>query len=112
MKCMILSRDLMFSSQAKGAASQAGLHPQMIVSAEDCDAGGNSIVILDLSTPGLDIPEVVAELLTKNVRVIAIGPHVHEQKLTTAQNSGAHSVLTKGQAIRELVDVIQDAAAQ
>lgn len=108
MKCMIWSRDLMFSSQATASAGQAGMALSTIASAGDVEE--ESLVILDLSMPGLDVANAIAECDARNARVIAVGPHVHGEKLEAARDAGAYRVLTKGQAHRELGAVLQEAA--
>ena len=107
MKCFVLSRDLMFSSQASSAATQANVEPQTVSSSSDVSAEAEGVTIVDLSTPGLDVDSVISGLAAGNTKVIAVGPHVHGEKLEAAQAAGAHYVLTKGQAHRELTTVLQ-----
>lgn len=111
MKCYILSRDLMFSSQVTSDAKQMGLEPQTIGSAADV-AEPDSLVVLDLGGPGLDVGQVVEALASMNAKLIAVAPHVHEAKLEAAKAAGAYRVLTKGQAHRELKSVLQAALLQ
>ncbi len=97
----------MFSSQASGAASQANLETQTVGSASDVPPDAEGVTIVDLSMPGMDVDTVISSLASGNTQVIAVGPHVHGEKLEAAQSAGAHFVLTKGQAHRELAAVLQ-----
>jgi DNA-binding NarL/FixJ family response regulator len=61
---------------------------------------GQSVVLLDLSTPAIDAVETIAALkaLSPPPRaIIAFGPHVHEAKLAAAQAAGCDLVLSRGQ---------------
>ena len=111
MKCYLLSRDLMFSSQANGAAGQAGFETQTIGDVEGVVNTEPSVTILDLTMPGLDIAAVVRDLSERGTKIIAVGPHVQGEKLEAAQTAGADLVLTKGQAHRELASVLKKLAA-
>jgi DNA-binding response OmpR family regulator len=106
MQCFLLSRDLMFSSQASGAARAAGCDTKTIGSVEQIDSTKPKLVILDLTMPGLNVSEVVSSLKQIGAKVIAVGPHVHEEKLKVANEAGCDLVLTKGQASRELGSLI------
>ena len=107
MQCFILSRDLMFSSQASGAASAVGLSVSTVSAVGQIESSELSIVVLDLTTPGIDILATVESLKVAGARVVSVGPHVHEAKLTAATEAGCDAVLTKGQASRELGDVLR-----
>lgn len=111
MQCFLMSRDLMFSSQATSAAKAAGLESRTVASSEQIVCAEEHMVILDLTLPGLNIPETVAAL-KQNAKtiIIAVGPHVHEAKLSAANDAGCHAVLTKGQASRELAGVLKELA--
>lgn len=109
MKCFIFSRDLMFSSQAAGAAKSAGLETQTVMNAQLIESDAECIVVVDLTVSNLDIATVIGELksLTPPAKVIAVGPHVHEEKLAAAQQAGCDLVMSKGQASRELGAVLK-----
>ena len=106
MKCFLLSRDLMFSSQATGAANAAGFETSTVPSIDGIALEEPHVVILDLTSPGLDVASTVASLKQTQAIVVAVGPHVHEAKLSAAQEAGCDAVLTKGQASRELGAVL------
>lgn len=102
MKCFLLSRDLMFTSQATGAANAAGCETQTVGNLDQVTADEPHVVVLDLTLPGLDIASTVEGLKKNSAKVIAVGPHVHEANLAAAQEAGCDFVITKGQASREL----------
>lgn len=102
----------MFSSQANGSASAAGFAAKTILDVGQIDSPRTHFVVIDLSIPSLDIASIAQELKRNHAMIIAVGPHVHEAKLALAQQSGCDVVLTKGQAARELGDVLQKLAAE
>lgn len=103
MSIVLLSSDLMSSSQLAGPAQQQGLSLQTAMSVEDlsakCGEGKVVLVVLDLSMSNLDVAEVVATLRTSDTppAVVAFGPHVHEAKLQAAQQAGCDGVFSRGQ---------------
>ena len=113
MKCLLVSRDLMFSTQASSAANNAGFAAKTVANADrladQLAIDDEYIVLLDLTMAGLDIVGTIA-LLKGHVpapsKIIAVGPHVHEAKLKAASEAGCDLVLTKGQASRELSDLL------
>ena len=109
--CFIYSKDLMFSSQAQSAATTAGFDAKTVLGIQQIDHSAAHFVVLDLTIPNLDIAADVGALKQGNATVIAVGPHVHEAKLELAKASGCDSVLTKGQASRELGAILQQLAS-
>ena len=108
----LMSQDLMFSSQVTGAARQAGVVVQSLSNQAPLpDTSENPIVILDLAQSGGDAGQAVAELVKQGARVIAVAPHVHEEKLRAASESGAYRTLTRGQAHREMASLLQELAS-
>ena len=63
----------------------------------------NSIAIIDLQLPGLDIAELNSQLkeVHKTVRVVASGPHVHTKSLESATAAGCDLVVSRGQLDRD-----------
>ena len=106
--CFVLSRDLMFASQVTGGIQANGLTAKSVANASQIPTDQPCIVILDLTIPGLDIAAVVAELRENaGIRVVAVGPHVHEGKLQAATDAGCDRVISKGQASRDLAGILQ-----
>ena len=106
MKCFLLSSDLMFSSQVSGAARVAGYDVAAIRSADQIEAPAVGCVVVDLTMNGIDLVQLVSRSKECGLKVIAVGPHVHEQKLESARDAGCDFVLTKGQASRELASFL------
>lgn len=103
MSVLFLTQDLMFSSRLAQAGQRAGVtvrvlgNPDALVDVTTTDSPG--LVILDISTPGLDVEQAVASIRSvgEGTTVIAYGPHVHHERLEAAQSAGCDVVLSKGQ---------------
>ena len=116
MKCLLHSRDLMFSSQVSSAACTAKVDMETLAAADQLVARagemeGDYLVLVDLTFPSLDIVAIAGQLRevpNAPASVIAVGPHVHEEKLTAATVAGCDHVLTKGQASRELASLFAE----
>ncbi len=103
MKGLFLTADLMFSSRVLAAANTLGKTLELVTSPDRLlDAStpaGVSLVLIDLTTPGLELASVVPALLAKapQAQVVAFGPHVDDDLLRAAMAAGCHAVLTRGQ---------------
>ena len=104
MSVILLSADLSVSSAAVGAATRAGttLKTAFDVATllSHVRAEPTRLVIIDLGTPRIDPAQLVRdlrELADPQPRIVAFGPHVHEQKLAAARDAGCDEVLTRGQ---------------
>ncbi|MCE9547419.1 MAG: hypothetical protein K8T25_18260 [Planctomycetia bacterium] len=104
MTAVLLSRDLMTTSQSSGAAARASVPLVSVANIEQlearCLAEVVPLVILDLSLPGLVPQDVVARLralATPPEQIIAFGPHVHSDRLAAAREAGCDEVLSRGQ---------------
>lgn len=107
MQCFLLTKDLMFSSQASGAVSSAGMESKLVSTPEQISEQEPCVVVLDLTMPGLDVDATVAALQKNpSAKLIAVGPHVHAAKLAAAGQAGCNFVMSKGQASRELVSLL------
>ena len=72
---------------------------------------GDYLALFDLTHPGLDIVVLarkLRELPNSPATVIAVGPHVQEEKLAAAKVAGCDHVLSKGQASRGLADLFSE----
>ncbi len=109
MKLVLLSRDLMLTSQVDGAARHKGyqaIHTadlaSAVAAAEDPQC---HLLLVDLQLPGLDISSLVTQVREGSpgkIRIVACGPHVHENRLAAASEAGCDQVLTRGQFHREV----------
>lgn len=114
MVAFYLTSDLLFSSRVSGAAQRAGVDLRTVGSLEKLleaaqQAGGCSLVIVDLTLPKLDITTAVTAIKERfsSARIVAYGPHVHEAKLAAASSAGCDEVLTRGQFDREMDRVLR-----
>ena len=103
MGVLFLTKDLMFSSRVSACAQSLKMdlsvvadHERLLASAAREQA---QLVLLDLSTPGLDTTQLVPQLRQlafSPKAIIAYGPHVHEAKLAAAQETGCDEILARG----------------
>jgi DNA-binding response OmpR family regulator len=104
MTILFLTADLMFSSRVAGAAARLGMSLKTAATPaalmELFAAEPISLVVIDLSSPRLDLPGLIGELKTSANTpraIIAYGPHVHENRLAEAAAAGCDEVLSRGQ---------------
>jgi CheY-like chemotaxis protein len=104
MNCLLLSADLMITSQASGAARQAGATLASLANSaalvERAAQDQPRVVLLDLTSPGLDIAGLVAQLRSAAqgpLTIVAFGQHVHEERLAAAEAAGCDHVISRGQ---------------
>lgn len=113
MTVVLLSSDLTVLSRVEGAAARAG---QSVRSASGesqavdlCKAADANTLIVDLSTASLDVASLVDQLKAREgsgMRVIAFGPHVHEQRLAAARDAGCDLVVSRGQFFSQLEAIL------
>ncbi len=108
MFAILLSADLMTASQAQGAAARAGCLLKTVANSAQLLAVATQelanqqqpiLLILDLTTPGVDPASLVPQLaaLMPRPTILAFGPHVHEARLQAAADAGCDRVLSRGQ---------------
>lgn len=112
MSILYLTCDLMFSSRASQAAREAGKNLRVVSDptalVEAVSSGTAELVLLDLSTAGLDVrPSVAAIRAAAPVKIVAYGPHVHRARLAEAQAAGCNQVLSKGEFNSRLDDLMR-----
>ena len=111
MQAIFYTHDLMISSQATAAARSKDCDLQVIRSLEQVreqlSRGGLELAILDLESPGIDVPAVVNLLKSEadSPRVVAFGPHVWTERLQAAEASGCDQVLSRGQLVGSLHEI-------
>lgn len=109
MNVVLLSGDLMVQSRVEAAAVRAG---SSLKSAPDSSSAlallqsmEADLLIIDLTASGLVIGEFVDKTRSEvehTVRVIAFGPHVHEDRLNAARQAGCDEVISRGQFFAQL----------
>jgi len=114
MKAVLLSGDLMVLSRVEGAAATAGAIVRAANSprraCELCEAESAELLIVDLASCIDDLPELVGELRTRlgpALRIVAFGPHVHEDRLAAARAAGCDSVVSRGKFFSDLESLFQ-----
>jgi DNA-binding response OmpR family regulator len=113
MNVVLLSGDLMTVSRVEGAAKQMGATTQAVANAnraaELCLASDVSWLIVDLSLPELDIAALVSQVKAADesaMRIIAFGPHVHEERLATARDAGCDLVVSRGEFFARIQSIL------
>ena len=114
MTIVLVSNDLTVLSRVEGATTRLG---QAVRGASGesqavqlCEADDANTVIVDLSTPLLDVASLVNRLKSKDgsvTRVVAFGPHVHEQRLAAAREAGCDVVVSRGQFFSQLETILK-----
>ncbi len=113
MAVVLLSSDLTVLSRVEGVATRLG---QAVQSAsgesravELCKAAAAATLVVDLSMSTLDLASLVNQLKSgegATIRVVAFGPHVHEQRLTAAREAGCDLVVSRGQFFSQLESIL------
>ena len=112
MAILFLTNDLMFSSRVSQIAREMG-HDFSICSTVDdlIDkvSADETLVIIDLSLPGLDIAPTIVKLRSKaeNIKCVAFAPHVHEPKLAAAVDAGCDEVFSRGQFNNQIEEILK-----
>ncbi|MCL4204991.1 MAG: hypothetical protein KJ000_21125 [Pirellulaceae bacterium] len=112
----LLTSDLLFSSRVAQAARSAGV-PLTVASSSDAvlrhvsESDSPRLLVLDLSAADCDVQRIVAEAheLPSPPTVVAYASHVLGPLLQEARQSGCDLVLTRGQFVSRLDELIQAA---
>ncbi len=111
----LISTDLFYASQLQGIAHRLGVNfVQFSTPAGLLNQGataGDNIVLIDLTTSQLDLDNLVAKLREAPVAakaIVAYAPHVATAKLADARTAGCDHVLSRGQAQREIENILRN----
>jgi CheY-like chemotaxis protein len=105
---LLLSDDLIFTSRIAGTARALGLEVRQVRALDQLPEMaarlGTRCVIVDLSFPGLDLPEMMRRLGEpgKRPRVVAYGSHVDAESLRAARAAGCTPVLPRSKFVEDL----------
>ncbi len=106
---LLLCDDLMFASRITGEARALSLTVKPARSLDQLLALARqeapSCVLLDLSFPGLDLPDLfqrLEEVCPSRPRVVAYGSHVDTERLRAARLAGCDPVLPRSKFVEEL----------
>jgi DNA-binding NarL/FixJ family response regulator len=117
MEVCLLSSDLFYASQLQGIVQRLGLNlaqvatPADLLSRRAAANAGSDVVLIDLSTSDLDLDDLVSKLReghSEPKAILAYAPHVATAKLDAARKAGCDRVLTRGQAQREIGDILSE----
>jgi CheY-like chemotaxis protein len=113
MEVLLLSPDLMVQSRVAAAAGRAEIPAPRIWGGREIpaieDTARIRLVLIDLSSPGLDVKKTVAavrERLT-GASIVAFGPHVQMAKLEAARDAGCDRVISRGQLDRDIQAILK-----
>ena len=104
----------MFASRLLGAAQAIGA-PVAVAARPAALAekltGDCTLVLVDLSLEGLDLPAAVAAVRSAapQARIVAFGAHVNEAALAAAEAAGCDEVLTRGQFHKQYAELLRGA---
>lgn len=114
MTVVLLSSDLAVLSRVEGAASRLGQRVRSAagesLAVELCEGEDVNTLVVDLSTSSLDVASLVTQLKSSDgsgTRMIAFGPHVHEQRLAAAREAGCDLVVSRGQFFSQLETILK-----
>ena len=117
MSITALISDLAMQSQLTAAAQRAGVQLTICASEDALVESARRLrpvlVIVDLSHPGLDAPELMNRLrphFAPDAQTIAFGPHVHKARLLAASEAGFRLVISRGQFHAEMEEILKQGA--
>ncbi|HEX6306971.1 MAG TPA: hypothetical protein VFZ69_02220 [Longimicrobiales bacterium] len=105
--------DLIFGSRIRAVAEQAAVACVFVRSRDALaeHAAGADLVLLDLDARWLDAPASIAALkaapATRDVTIVAFGPHVDEAALAAARQAGADRVLARSAFVKQLPGLLR-----
>src|SRR5688572_29968005 len=103
MSIVLLSGDLMCSSRISAVAAHLGMPiatAMGVASLDDKLVEGTRLVVIDLSTSGVEPSVLVPKIrtaLAARPQIVAFGPHVHGELLEEAETSGCDVVVSRGE---------------
>jgi DNA-binding response OmpR family regulator len=113
MNIVLLSGDLMSASRLQGAASRFAAKLLTATTGEQalahCGEQPVAVVLVDLATPSLEIGPLINSLKQGEIaapKVVAFGPHVHEERLAVAREAGCDEVVSRGQFFAQIETII------
>ncbi len=115
MSVLIVCDDLMFTSKVTATARAHGLTAAVARTPADAarKAPPAGCVIVDLHLPGLDLPQLLADLRAgSRAAVIGFGSHVDVEMLKAARAAGCDRVMPRSQFVKELEAKLPEWAAQ
>ncbi len=113
MTVVLLSGDLMAVSRIQGAVLRTGAGLRTAATAEQaisvCNEEPIELIVVDLGAPALEIGPLVSSLQRAGSavpKIVAFGPHVHEDRLAAAREAGCDEVISRGQFFSYLESIL------
>ncbi len=109
---VLVTKDLLAGSQVAPAVRAVGMPFASVPNASALERrlaeSAPRMVLIDLNTPALDLASLVPAIRTAapEAVIVAFGPHVHTERLRAAREAGCHAVLTRGQLVSGLPDLL------
>jgi CheY-like chemotaxis protein len=119
MNIVLFSSDLTVVARVEGAAACAGGKLRTTSSLDQLatwrQAASVDLVIADLGMAEID-PAAIVKSAKQDVgeapRIVAFGPHVHEERLAAARQAGCDEVVSRGQFFSQLEAILARAGAK
>lgn len=113
MPILVAVRDLMFRSKILAAAERLGipvkLAPRGAPLADAARELGGGTILVDLNEPGV-IEQIGGARAAAGARVVGFLGHLQTDLMETAAAAGVDEVLTRGQLVQRLDDVLRGGA--
>jgi CheY-like chemotaxis protein len=113
MPILVAVRDLVFRSKIHAAAERLGvpvrLAPRGTPLSQAAQELGEGTLLIDLGEPGV-LGEVRAAKAAARVRVVGFLGHLQADLMRQAEEAGVDEVLTRGQFVQRLDDLLRAAA--
>lgn len=112
MSIVVLSGDLMCSSRISLVAAHLGMTcttAMGVAALDDRLVDGTRLVVIDLSTSGVEPNVLVPKIrtaLAARPQIVAFGPHVHGELLEEAETSGCDVVVSRGEFFARLPELL------
>jgi hypothetical protein len=104
---ILITRDLFFASKVTGTAAELGFRVIVEGNAAAAAATPCRCLIVDLTTPGLSVSELLSALpAATRPKVIAFGPHVDTSRLEEARTAGCDEVLPRSKFSATLIEIL------
>ncbi len=114
MAVLVAVRDLLLRSRISEGAQQAGVPIRLarrgVTLSESARELGHGTALVDLSEPGI-LDELRLVKAAGGVRVVGFLGHLETDLAAAARAAGADEVLSRGQLLARLEDVLRAAAA-
>jgi CheY-like chemotaxis protein len=113
MAVVILTGDLTVISRVEGAARTRGVpvraFANLAQAVSHCTEESPKLLIIDLSMVSMELEHLIntlRETTSAPPRVVAFGPHVHEERLAAAREAGCDEVVSRGEFFTRIESIL------